>query len=99
MQVCKEMGKGEVLNAKNKDFPLHKVKIFGDKILCAKFSKRVSCAIKHLPIRVEFDFEYDTKKAIEAGVTKDPTLFLDGKNFIEGLINSEEITKAFEEVI
>jgi hypothetical protein len=94
--ICKEMKKGEILNSHKKDLPLHKVTLYGDKVLCAKLSKRVSCAIKHLPIKVEFDFEYDTAKAIEKGITKDPTIFLDGNIFLEGLVSAEEITKAFE---
>ncbi len=95
MEACREMRAGEVLNFGNDDYPLYQVTIYGDKVLCAKLSKRVSCAIKHLPIRVEFHYEYSTQKAIEKGIVKDPTLVLNGEIFIEGLISSEEIAERF----
>lgn len=97
--ACRVMDEGEILNESKTEFPLYEVVIYGDKISSAKLSKRVSCAIKHLPIRVKFRYEYDTLKAIEKGIGKDPTLVLNGKIFIEGLPQSEEITKAFEELI
>ena len=93
------MQKNEILNAKDEDYPLFSATILGDRVLCAKFSKKVSCAIKHLHLRVRFDFIYDTQKAIEIGVKKDPTLMIDGKIFIEGLLSAEEITKRFEKLI
>ena len=37
--------------------------------------------------------------AIEAGISKDPTLVLNGKIFLEGLTQAEDITKAFEELL
>ena len=92
------MKEGDVLNASS-SFPLHKAVIYGSKVDSAKLSKRVSCAIKHLPIRVKFSFVYDSLKAVEKGVSKDPTLMLDDKIFIEGLLQSEEITKRFEELL
>ena len=95
--VCKEMRDGEVLNETSSS-PLHNAVIYGNKVDTAKLSKRVSCAIKHLPIRVKFSFVYDSLKAVEKGISKDPTLLLDGKIFIEGLIQSEEITKRFEKL-
>ncbi len=95
--VCKEMKEGEVLNATS-SFPLHYVVIYGNKIDSAKLSKRVSCAIKHLPIRIKFSFVYDSLKAVEKGISKDPTMIVDNEIFIEGLIQSEEITKRFEKL-
>jgi len=97
-EVCHEMREGEILNDSNKEYPLYKAVIYGNRVDCAKFSKRLSCAIKHLPLRVQFSFEYDTQKAIEKGVTKDPTLLLDGIIFLEGLTQAEDITREFEEL-
>lgn len=98
-EACHEMRAGEILNSSSVEYPLYKAVLFGDKINCAKLSKRLSCAIKHLPIRVEFSFEYDTQKAVDRGITKDPTLTLNGNIFIEGLIQAEDITVIFEELI
>ena len=98
-QACHEMKAGEVLNAAHTDFPLHHAVLYGSKLECAKFSKRLSCAIKHLPIRVSFSYNYDTLEAIEAGVRKNPTLFLDGVLFLEGLVQAEAITEAFEQLL
>lgn len=99
MNVCRVMQSGEVLNPHKKDAPLFQALLFGDKVATAKLSKRLSCAVKHLPLRVRFEYEYNTKKAIEAGVTKDPTLVLDGEIFLEGLLQAEQITQAFEEIL
>ena len=98
-KVCHEMNQGEILNSLNKEFPLFHVILYGDKILTAKLSKRLSCAIKHLPLRVEFNFEYDTQKAVEAGVVQDPTLVVDNKIFLEGLAQAEAITQKFQQLL
>ena len=95
-EACHTMDHGEVLNADKTEYPLFHAVLFGDKVSTAKFSKRLSCAIKHLPLRVEFTYEHDTLKAVEKGVTKDPTLVLDGEIFLEGLVQAEDITEAFE---
>ena len=95
-QVCHEMKHGEILNSSKTVYPLYKATIYGSRVDSAKLSKRLSCAIKHLPIRVEFSYEYSTLKAIENGIRKDPTLVLNGDIFIEGLMEAEEITKKFE---
>ena len=96
MNACHEMMSGETLNEKSTQFPHFNAIIYGDKLLCAKLSKRLSCAIKHLPIRITFNFEYNTQKALEVGVTKDPTLLLEGELFIEGLEQTEDIVQKFE---
>ncbi len=98
-EVCHTMAEGEVLNAAKMEYPLYEAVLYGDKVLTAKLSKRLSCAIKHLPLRIRFRYEYDTMKALEAGISKDPTLMLDGKIFLEGLVSAEEITQAFEKLI
>ncbi|WP_457744153.1 hypothetical protein [Sulfurimonas sp.] len=96
--ACHEMQRGEILNASHKEYPLHEALIYGSKVECAKFSKRLSCAIKHLPLRVRFSYEYNTLKAIEKGIIKDPTLLLDGEIFVEGLAQAEEITQKFTQL-
>jgi len=98
-ESCDIMSEGEILNEGKSDFKLFHATLYGDRVLTAKLSKRVSCAIKHLPIRVEFNYEHNTIKALEAGVQKDPTLVLDGVIFIEGLIQTEEIVEKFENLI
>ena len=98
MNTCHNMHNGEILNNES-DFSFYKVILYGDKTECAKFSKRVGCAIKHLPVKVQFFFEYNTKKAVEKGIKKSPTLLLNGNIFIEGLIQAEEITKLFENLV
>ena len=95
-EACHTMKAGEILNATHPEYPLFEAVVYGSMVECAKFSKRLSCAIKHLPIRVRFTYEYDTLKAIEAGISKDPTLLLNSEIFLEGLVQAEEITKAFE---
>ncbi len=95
-EACHTMDEGEVLNAAKTEYPLFSAVLYGDRVSTAKFSKRLSCAIKHLPLRVVFHYEYDTQKALDAGVRKDPTLVLDGEIFLEGLVAAETITEAFE---
>ena len=98
-EACHTMDNGEILNADKTEYPLFHAVLYGDRISTAKFSKRLSCAIKHLPLRVEFRYEYDTMKAVEKGIAKDPTLVLDGEIFLEGLVQAEEITEAFEHLL
>ena len=93
------MEAGEILNQNKTESPLFKALLYGDKVATKKFSKRLSCAIKHLPLRVEFSYEYSTQKAIKAGIQKDPTLVLDGKIFLEGLMQAEQITEVFEKLL
>ncbi len=98
-EACHTMDEGEMLNAGKTAYPLFHAVLYGDRVSTAKFSKRLSCAIKHLPLRVVFHYEYDTQKALDAGVRKDPTLVLDGKIFFEGLVAAEAITEAFETLL
>lgn len=97
--ACHTMFNGEILNKEKSDYPLFYAVLYGNRISTAKFSKRLSCATKHLPIRVRFGYEYDTAKALEKGLRKDPTLLLDGEIFLEGLVEAEAITQAFENII
>ena len=98
-EACHTMNNGEILNAHKTDYPLFYAILYGDKVSTAKFSKRLSCAIKHLPLRVKFTFEYNTLKAVEKGIAEDPTLLLDGEIFLEGLVEAETITEAFEKLL
>lgn len=93
---CHSMKEGEILNESHLEYPIYEAILYGDRISTEKFSKRLSCSIKHLPLRLHFSFEYDTLKAIEAGITTNPTLTLSGKIFIEGLVQAEEITEIFQ---
>jgi hypothetical protein len=97
-EACHTMDHGEILNADKTGYPLFHAVLYGDRVSTAKFSKRLSCAIKHLPLRVEFTYEYDTEKSLEKGITKDPTLVLDKEIFLEGLVQAETITEAFEKL-
>jgi len=93
------MEEGEILNAVKREYPLFHAVLYGDRISTAKFSKRLSCAIKHLSLRLVFHYEYDTQKALDVGVRKDPTLVLDGEIFVEGLVSAEAITEAFQKIL
>ncbi len=95
-EACHVMEEGEILNPRLSDLPLHEAVLYGDRVLTAKFSKRLSCALKHLPIRLRFRYEHSTEAAIEAGIAKDPTLVLNGEIFLEGLVPAEEITESFK---
>jgi hypothetical protein len=97
--ACHIMHEGEILNESHSEYPLYEGILYGGKVTTAKFSKRLSCSIRHLPLRLKFYFEYDILKAIETGVVKDPTLAVNGKIFLEGLVSAEDITKAFEQLI
>ena len=97
--ACHTMDEGEILNAAHPEYPLHHGILYGDRVSTAKFSKRLSCAIKHLPIRVQFHYEYDTLKAVEQGVGVDPTFVLDGEILFEGLVAAEAITERFEALV
>ena len=98
-KVCDIVKEGEILGIDKPEFPLFFAVLYGDKIATQKFSKRLSCAIKHLPLRVKFRYVHSTLEAIDLGITKDPTLVLDGKIFLEGLVQAEQITEAFEKLI
>ena len=93
------MNDGEILNEKKSKFPLFKGILYGDKILSAKLSKRIACSIKHLPLRLQFFYESDVFKALEAGISKDPTFVLEGEIFIQGLMQAEMIERKFKQFL
>lgn len=98
-EACHVMRNGEILNEEKTEYPLYEATLYGDRVLTQKLTKRLGCSIKHLPIRIKFNYEYDTLKAIEKGIRKDPTLVLNGKIFLDGLPTAEEITEKFENLI
>jgi len=98
LEYCYPLKEGEILN-KDKKYPLFEVTIHGSDIERVKLSKRVVCAVKHLPLRLKIHYEKDSLKSIEIGVTKDPTLTLNNKILLEGLVSAEEITKTFETLL
>ena len=99
IEACHEMHNGEILNKEKEEFTLYSATLYGDRVLTAKFSKRLSCSIKHLPLRVAFRYEYSTEKAVETGIVKDPTLVLNEEIFLEGLVQAEEITYKFQNLL
>jgi predicted DsbA family dithiol-disulfide isomerase len=52
-----------------------------------------------LPLRIKFSYEYDTAKAVEKGISKDPTLVLEDEIFLEGLAEAEVMTEMFEKLV
>ena len=98
-ESCHVMQEGEILSAGHSEYPLFEGVLYGDIYTTAKFSKRLSCAIKHLPLRLRIRYEYDTQKAVENGIAKDPSLTIDGKLLLEGLVQAEEITEVFEALL
>jgi len=98
LEYCYPLKEGEILN-KGKVYPLFEVTIHGSDTNRVKLSKRLVCAVKHLPLRLKIHYQKDTAKSIEKGVAKDPTLEYNGKFLAEGLVSAEEITKTFEELL
>lgn len=99
MEVCASLDENGILNGSHSEWPLFEGVIYGDAILCAKLSKRLVCGVKHLPLRLKLSIVTDTEKAVENGISHDPTLIINGKPFIEGLIAAEEITAVFETLL
>lgn len=99
METCAEFRPGEILNAIHAEWPLLEGIIYGDATLSLKLAKRLVCGVKHLPLRLSLSIITDTVAAIEAGVSHDPTLFINGKPFIEGLVAAETITALIENLL
>ncbi len=97
--ACHVMAPGETLHAQHEEYPLFHALIYGDPTRCAKLSKRLACALRSLPLRLEFHYEHDTLAALEAGIGADPTLVLDGAIFLEGLPSAEEIAERFGQLL
>ncbi|MBD3791479.1 MAG: hypothetical protein IE918_04905 [Campylobacterales bacterium] len=73
--------------------------IYGDPTLCTKLAKRLVCGVRDLPLRLRLNTVTDTQAAIEAGATHDPSLFINGKLFIGGLVASETMTQAMQQYL
>ncbi|BCD67229.1 hypothetical protein [Nitratiruptor sp. YY09-18] len=88
-----------MLHAEHEEWPLLDVTIHGSDTERVKLAKRLVCAVKHLPLRLQIRYEKDAIKSIERGVAKDPTLEWQGKILAEGLVSAEELTKIFENLL
>lgn len=99
METCSELRVGEILNGSHTQWPLFEGVIYGDATLSLKLAKRLVCGIKHLPLRLSLNTITNTQIAINAGASHDPTLFINGKPFIEGLVAAETLTAAFENLL
>ena len=81
------------------DVPQYRAVFYGGRLGTDKLARRFSCATKALAIRVEFIFEPDPLTAIDAGVSKDPTVIFDSELMLEGLVRAEDITQAVGEYL
>ena len=97
--ACYPLNEGEILNEAHKEWPLFVLDIYGSKLESLKISKRIMCTLKHLPLRLQVFYHYDTLKAIEEGCGKDPCIKMNGKILFEGLIQAEKIKEIFEKLL
>lgn len=86
---------GEILHSDHPEWPLLQGTLYGTVNETAKLAKRIKCGLGITPIRLQLTYETDALKAAEAGVVKDPTLQINGKNIIEGLVQTETIPQYF----
>ena len=99
LEYCYPLKEGEILNDEHPEYPLFSVTIHGSDRERVKLSKRLVCAVKHLPLRLRIRYEKDAEKSIALGVRKDPTLMLDTKILAEGLVSAETLTEIFETLL
>ena len=99
VEYCYPLGEGEILHKEYTGWPLFVVTIHGSDTERVKLSKRLVCAVKHLPLRLQIHYEKDAMKSIEEGVAKDPTLTWNGRILFEGLVSAEKITQTFERLL
>ncbi|WP_201353712.1 hypothetical protein [Hydrogenimonas urashimensis] len=99
LEYCYPLAEGEVLNADHPEWPLFSVTIHGSDRERVKLSKRLVCAVKHLPLRLRIRYEKDVEKSLEAGVSKDPTLTLGHEILAEGLVSAETLSVLFEKML
>ncbi|WP_457607166.1 hypothetical protein [Nitratifractor sp.] len=95
LEACRPLKEGETLNASHPEWPLFAVTIHGSARERIKLSKRLVCAIKHLPLRLRIAYESNAERSIERGVAKDPTLEGEGRLLAEGLLSAEELEELF----
>ena len=89
----------QILNKKHIQYPLYMGIVYGSKIDSTKLFKRLTCAVKHLPVRIELTFEYDPLMAMDKGITKDPTFMLGSSIVVQGLLQTEELEKEIKKFI
>lgn len=51
-KVCHAMLQGEIFNADREEYPLFDAVLYSDRVSTSKFSKRLCCSVKHLPLRI-----------------------------------------------
>ena len=99
LEYCYPLKEGETLNDEHPEYPLFAVTIHGSDRERGKLSKRLVCAVKHLPLRLSIRYEKDAEKSIALGVRRDPTLMLNTKILAEGLVSAETLTEIFETLL
>ncbi|WP_456381639.1 hypothetical protein [Hydrogenimonas sp.] len=99
LEYCYPLAEGETLNADHPEWPLFDVTIHGGDRERVKLSKRLVCAVKHLPLRLTIHYEKDVEKSIERGVAKDPTLEYAGDFLAEGFVSAERLGEIFENLL
>ena len=99
LEYCYPLKEGETLNDDHPEYPLFAVTIHGSDRERVKLSKRLVCALKHLPLRLQIRYEKDAEKSIALGVRKDPTLMLGEEMLAEGLVSAETLTEIFETLL
>ena len=95
LEACRPLAEGETLHAGHPEWPLFSVTVHGSARERIKLSKRLVCAVKHLPLRLRIGYEKDVARSLERGVAKDPTLEMDGRILAEGLVSAEKLTEIF----
>jgi len=99
LEYCYPLKEGEILNQENLQYSLFFVTIHGSEYERTKLSKRLVCAVKHLPLRLTIHYEKDIEKSIEIGVRKDPTLTMGKEILVEGLVSAEKLTEIFQKLL
>lgn len=98
-QYCYALREGEVLHADYPEWPLFNITIHGSDRERVKISKRLMCAVKHLPLRLQVHYEKNAINSIEKGISKDPTIVCNDHILLEGLVSAEEITETFKNLL
>jgi len=99
LEYCYPLKEGEELNEEHPEWPLFEVTIHGSEKERVKLSKRLVCAVKHLPLRLRIRYEKETARSVEAGIAYDPTLTLEKEILAEGLVPAERLTEIFEKLL
>lgn len=78
------------------DAPVIKGVVYGSRDEAEKLKKRINCASGRLGVRWQLQIEPDLFKATDVGVTRLPSLMINGQLVIEGLLQTEEIEALLE---